>query len=77
MSTIFIKSVKKGGKKRRLILYPEKIYTGIATLVIGKEEVAPICSIKGILTLIIDRIIDDNPSIGISSYFSNARILFF
>ncbi len=44
MSTIFIKSVKKGGKKRRLILYPEKRYTGIATLVIGKEEVAPICS---------------------------------
>ena len=73
MSTIFIKTVKKEGKKRRLILYPEKRYTGIATLVIGKEEVAPICSIKGILTLIID----DNPSSGISSYFSNARILFF
>ena len=77
MSTIFIKSVKKGGKKRMLILYPEKRYTGIATLVIGKEEVIAICSIKGILFLIIELIIDDNPSIGISSHFSNARILFF
>jgi hypothetical protein len=31
MSTIFIKTVKKEGKKRRLILYPEKRYTIIGS----------------------------------------------